>query len=163
MTSLAEITGQVLGQAVNAIAEGGQLYPILCADRPDRRQLIAIGDGNADEALAEGKAWMEQPPVKALRAVLVYDGFVSRTGKPKQDALVATARAYGDRSRTRACVEIALPYRAAEDGFAVGAPHILKMDGVDQKETPAYLEAFWKGVKASQGAQKWADSMKEDL
>jgi hypothetical protein len=163
MTALAELTGQVLGQAVHAIAGGGTLYPILCADRPDRRQNIAIGDGDADEALAEGRAWIEQPPVKALRAVLVYDGYINRSGKKKQDALVATARTYNDRGRTRACVELALPYEPAESGFVVGAPHLLKVEGIDASAQAEFLEAFWKGVKASPGAGDWATSLRDDL
>lgn len=159
MNALADLTGQLLAQAVLAIADGGGLFPLLCADRPAKRQMIPLGGGKIEAALSEGREWLAQPPVPAARAVFVFDGYLNRTNRPKQDALVASGRLYAK----NVWVELALPYRPAGDGFAVGAPHVLRRDGLSDEEHAAFFVSFWQGVKAGPGAPRWAAAINESL
>lgn len=159
MKILADLTGQLLAQAVLAVADGGSLFPLLCADRPGRRQMIPLGGGKIEAALAEGREWLATPPVAAARAVFVFDGYLNRTGKPRQDGLVAAGRHF----ERGIWVEIALPYRVAAEGFAVGAPHILRSDGLEDSEKREFLASFWQGVKAGPGAIRWAQALDETI
>lgn len=149
----AELAGRLLAHAVWCMSEEdeGPFAPTIAHEGPDGRRFLMFDDADYDAAVRNAKAWLEQNPERARRAVLVYDGCGDRKAAP-MDALVADVADYsGGRSFL-----IILPYRpaATADGFAVFGARFALGD-IDFDQAPL-LAAFGRGIGAhDDAAQAW--------
>jgi hypothetical protein len=149
----AELAGRLLAHAVWCMSEEdeGPFAPTIAYEGADGRRFLMFDDEDYDAALRNAKAWLEQNPARAVRAVLVYDGCGDRKAVP-MDALVAEVM---DHAGPRSFL-IILPYRpaATADGFAVFGARFALGD-IDFDQAPL-LAAFGRGIGAhEEAAQAW--------
>lgn len=145
----AELAGRLLTHAVWCMSEEdeGPFTPTIAYEGQDGRHFLMFDDDDYAAAVRNGKAWLEQNPENALRAVLVYDSCSDRKAMP-YDALIAEVVEYG---RQRSFL-IILPYRpaATADGFAVfSARFALGDTNIDQEPL---LAAFGRGIAGHEEA-----------
>jgi hypothetical protein len=143
-----EKTGQLAGffaaHAVWCVKDGEPLAPMLGYETPDgRRHMHRVEGASAEIAVQAGRAWLDRNDAGAVRALVLYDGFLSLpTGRT--DALVIDIRLYSDPPTQ---LVVAVPYRHASsaDGFAVHKPKVLFVQG-PQADLRTFTEAFFSGV-----------------
>ena len=104
------------------------------------------------------KNWLAENHDGAVRAVLIFDGFVVLPSG-KTDALIIEVREY---SPPPMSLSMAVPYRPASDaeGFGVYRPRYLEYSGSQggslNEDYVALNESFWIGVAShDDGAAAW--------
>ena len=161
MKATGELAGFFAAHAVWCIEDGETLVPILAYELSDgSRQMTRIESEQMQDAVHSAKDWLESNPESAIRAVLVYDGFVTLTDG-KTDALIIDAVDYGS---PRAGFTMAVPYRHANDpaGFAVYRPKFLGFEGLEPS-WDMIGEAFFQGVdRHEKGAAVWNASLDQN-
>jgi hypothetical protein len=160
MEQATELAGVFAAHAVWSVSTGETLTTIAAYETADGKRTMKrlVADRN-EESVAHGKHWLANNPDHAARAVLIYDGFLTRPGS-RTDALIVTAR---DFMQGDAEVSIAIPYRSATDakGFAVHRPKFLGFKG-PEPDSQKLAEALWRGIAShSKGAEVWNKHLDE--
>lgn len=154
MDETIEFSGYFAAHAVWSVSDGETLIPLVAFETPDgKRQMKRLVAKRIEDGVAQGKEWMATNPDGAVRAVLIYDAFITLE-RGRTDALVVTARdfAHGNMEMT-----LAVPYRAASDskGFAVHRPKLLDFKGT-APDANRLTQALWRGIaKHEKGAAVW--------
>ncbi len=149
-----ELAGFFAAHAIWCVSDGSTLTPMLAYETSDgSRELHRLVMDRIEDAVVKGREWLETNPAQAVRAVLVYDGFITlQTGKT--DALLVEGRLFQTMPQS---FIMAVPYRHASspNGFAVYRPKFLSFTS----EPPSRTElatAFFRGVeKHEKGAAVW--------
>lgn len=160
MDTAAELAGFFAAHAVWSVSEGETLIPLLAKELDDGQRTMdrLIGE-RIEEGVARGQAWMAANPDRAVRAVLIYDGFITLESK-RMDGLIITIR---DFTQGNAEITMAVPYRpaGAAGGFAVHRPKFLGFEG-PEPDWQKVGEAFWSGIgQHEHGARIWNDHIDE--
>ena len=154
MQATAELAGFFAAHAVWSVSDGETLIPLVGYETADgQRQMTRLAAERLEDGAARGKAWLAKPPVSAVRAVLVYDGYIT-VKTEKMDALLVTMRDY---TRGDAEVTIAVPYRPAKvgKGLAVHRPTFLGFKGAEP-DWESLGSALWAGVaQHEKGSAVW--------
>jgi hypothetical protein len=160
MNLTGELAGFFAAHAVWCVSDAETLVPIIAFETIDgSRQMVRIEAEQLQDAVSDGKQWLADNPASAVRAVFIYDGFVTLPDG-KTDALVVEAIDFGP---PRSGFTMAVPYRHAKSpaGFAVYRPKFLGFEGLG----PAWDvlgDAFFRGVEQhEQGAAVWNTSLDE--
>jgi hypothetical protein len=154
MQLTALLAGFFAAHAVLCVSEGEILIPVIVYEGADgSRQVNCIVNEPYQDAVAQGKTWLANNPESALRAVLVYDGFVTLP-EGKTDALIIEGVEY---SPINAGFTMAVPYRPAgsPERFAIYRPKFLGFEG-DEPSFDLLGEAFFQGVdQHEEGSAVW--------
>ena len=160
MQAAAELAGFFAAHAVWSVSDGETLIPLVAYETADgKRQMNRLAAERLEDGAARGKEWMAKPPERAVRAVLVYDGYIT-VKTDKIDALLVTMRDY---TRGAAEITMAVPYRPASDakGFAVHRPKFLGFKGAEP-DWQAIGTALWAGIaQHEKGAAVWNKHLDE--
>jgi len=154
LTPLAELAGFFAAHAVWCVCEGETLIPLAGYENADGRHVVRFEGERLEAGVESGRRWMMANPKAALRAVLVFDGYVPLPGG-KTDALILEAREYGPSDMR---MTIAVPYRHASSpsGFAVHRPKFLAVSGPGHADDVALGEALLCGAASHEkGAAVW--------
>lgn len=155
-----ELAGFFAAHAVWSVSDGATLIPIFgYEDRSGKRQMVRLASDHLEEAVARGRDRLSRNPDHALRAVLIYDGFITLPSG-KTDALVVAVR---DFTLGSSEVTMAIPYRPGSDakGFAVHRPKFLGYQG-QQPDYQKLGEALWRGIAMHEkGAAAWNQHLDE--
>jgi hypothetical protein len=142
MIETARLAGFFAAHGVWCVSEGETLIPLLGYEHADGEYGMdrlmfddfAEGARAGQDALADGDpSW--------VGAVLVADGYI-HLSQGKTDALIVEAVQYGP---YRQSMQVAVPYRPAEHGFAVHKPKFMNAD-CDDPAFNAMAEAFFVGA-----------------
>lgn len=150
----AELAGFFMAHAIWCVEDGETLIPMLAMDG---NRMIRLDFERLDEAVEQGKSWIAENPDNVERAVLIYDGYVTRDSI-RRDAIVCMAVEYGPPRRS---FQVYQRYRhaEAEGGFAVFRPEFLIASVDDIAPT---VEAFYRGVAAHEkGSAVWSRYLDE--
>jgi hypothetical protein len=154
MQLTAQLAGFSAAHAVWCVSDGETLIPFIAYESDDgSRQIIRIAHELLQEGVAHGKDWLANNPESAMRAVLVYDGFVTLL-EGKTDALIIEGMEF---SPSRAGFTMAVPYRLASspEGFAVHRPKFLGFEG-GEPSFDSLGAAFFQGVdQHEEGSAVW--------
>lgn len=160
MQAAAELAGFFAAHAVWSVSDGETLIPLVGYETADgKRQMHRLVAERVEDGAARGKAWLAKPPEPAVRAVLVYDGYITLK-TDKMDALLVTLRDY---THGEAEITIAVPYRPASHakGFAVHRPKFFGFKGA-APEWQAIGTALWAGIaQHDKGAAVWNKHLDE--
>lgn len=142
MIETARLAGFFAAHGVWCVSEGETLIPLLGYQHTDGEYGMdrlmfddfAEGARRGQDALADGDpSW--------VGAVLVVDGYI-HLEQGKTDALIVEAVHYGPH---RQSMQVAVPYRPADHGFAVHKPKFMDIDCDDPNLAPL-AEAFFVGA-----------------
>jgi hypothetical protein len=158
----AKLAGFFAAHGIWCVSEGEPLIPLVGYELKDgERHMLRFAADALEQAVGQGKAWLDGNPESALRAAFVHDGYVAVESR-QVDALLIDARLFGPAAVS---LFIAVPYRAAEHpgGFAVHRPKFLGFSG-PAEQLQALGAAFFEGVvKHDQGARVWNAHSDESL
>ena len=113
MEAATELAGFFAAHAVWSVSDGEALMPLVAYETADgKRQMYRLVSERFEEGVASGKEWLTKNPDHAVRAVLVFDGFVTLESD-KMDAIIITIRDY---SQGDAEITMAVPYRPCPSG-----------------------------------------------
>jgi hypothetical protein len=162
MESAAQLAGFFAAHAVWSVCDGETLIPLMGFETSDgTRQMHRFMADRIEDGVREGQDRLASNPESAIRAVLIYDGFITLpTGKV--DALLVDIRDYGSPSRS---LVMAVPYRPAgsPQGFAVHRPKFLSFAG-PEPDFQAVASAFFQGVDShDKAAPVWSRHLDESL
>ena len=150
MNSAVKMAGFFAAHAIWSVCEGETLIPLLGMETPDgQRKMLRLANERIEDGVQQGQVWLKENPDRALRAVLVFDGFITlATGKI--DALLVSIRDYSLQPR---CLVMAVPYRSANipGGFAVYRPKFLSFEG-PEPNWQEIADSFFKGVDSHEKA-----------
>ena len=160
METAAELAGFFAAHGVWSVSDGETLVPFVAYETAGgKRQMNRLVSNRVEEGAARGREWLEKNPDHAVRAVHVFDGFITlKSGKT--DALILTVRDY---TNGEAEITIAVPYRSAKDakGFAVHRPKFLGFKGAEP-DWQKVGEALWLGIARHEfGAAVWNKHLDE--
>lgn len=162
MESAAQLAGFFAAHAVWCVSDGATLIPLMGFETADgKRQMQRFMADRIEDGGRDGQQRLADNPDGAIRAVLVYDGFVTLPAG-KVDALVVDIRDYGSPSRS---LLMAVPYRPASNpqGFAVHRPKFMHWTGPGL-DYQAVASAFFQGVHShDKGAGIWSQHLDESL
>jgi len=147
--------GFYMAEAVASIADGERLVPLLGSETAAQRELTRLDGDTPEQAVAKGRESLRANPEAALRAVLIYDVFLS-LGRTRSDALMMEVVDYAVSAKP---MKVAVPYRPASDegGFAVLRPKFMTATELTPAALRSLGDAFFAGVHAhAQGAKIWA-------
>ena len=146
MEALVELSGFAAAHGVQSVGAGGPLTPFVGFERQDgSRELAPMTAERLEDGVRLGQEWLRDNPQSAVRAVLVYDGYVN-LASGQVDALVVQGVEYeGDRPE----LFVAVPYKRddGESGFLVELPEVLHLDQGDEQFE--FTEAFFHGVEGN--------------
>lgn len=162
MESEAKLAGFLAAHAIWSISDGEMLIPMLGFETAEgTRNLHRFVAERVEKGVEEGKERLVRNPDRAVRAALVYDGYITLpTGKV--DALLVDIRGYGNPPRS---LLMAVPYRPANSpqGFAVHRPKFLSFEG-PKPDYAATGSAFFEGVDShDKAAPIWSKHLDESL
>ena len=154
MRLTALLAGFSAAHAVWCVSDGETLVPLIAYESADgSRQMICIAHEQLQGAVAHGKDWLANNPESAIRAVLIYDGFVTLP-EGKTDALIIECMEF---SPSRGGLTMAVPYRPTSSlgGFAVHRPKFLGFEG-SEPSFDSLGESFFQGVdQHEEGSAVW--------
>jgi hypothetical protein len=162
MESAARLAGFFCAHAVWCVSDGETLIPFLGFETSDgKRQIHRFTAARIEQGVLEGQDRLVSNPDKAVRAALVYDGFMTLPTS-KVDALLLDIRDYGLPSRS---LLMAVPYRHAKkpEGFAVHRPKVVSFGGPEpdfQVVGPAFFEGVYSHEK---GRPIWNEHLDESF
>lgn len=169
MEATAEMAGFFAAHAVWCVADGQPLTPLVAYHvEGEKPRLQRFVHETYETAVDEAREFLADNPKQALRAVLIFDGYVALGDEVKTDALLVEAQDYGvpgvDEGHS---FLMAIPYRHAENkrGFAVHRPKFLEYEGPgDDPDFTAAGTAFFVGVdQHEEGGKVWKDSLDESI
>jgi hypothetical protein len=164
MEATVELAGFFAAHAIWNVSKGGLLMPLLAykTSESDKPAMMRFTAEPYQVAVAQGLEFLTKNEQKALRAVLIFNGYVTLPSG-KTDALILEMRKHGPRglmqwrSAPTQPLTMAVPYRDVEKpgGFAVFRPKFLSDDG--GKAAASDLgQAFLRGVdRHKEGAAIW--------
>ncbi len=156
MNDTAKLAGYFAAHAVWSVSDGEMLVPLLAFVKFDGvREMARLEGADIAEAVKAGRSWLENNPDAAQRAVLIYDGYVTRENGEKTDGLIIEAREYGEHPRS---FTMTVPYRNARhaEDFLVYRPAVESLSDADTSVADL-SEAFFRGVNQHrQAAPVWA-------
>ena len=170
MEATVEMAGFFAAHAIWNVSEGGPLVPLLAYKTSESAKpaMMRFVTEPYQAAVASGLESLTKNEPKALRAVLIFNGYVTLPSG-KTDALILEMRKYSPRglmqwrSAPTQSLTMAVPYRDIEKpgGFAVFRPKFLSDDG--GKAAASDLgQAFFRGVdQHKEGAAVWNDHLDE--
>src|SRR5882724_6780767 len=123
----AELGGFFAAHSLWCVSDGETLIPLIGHEgKNGTRNLTRLVTEDLQDGVDQGKAMLEKNDAKALRAVLVFDGFLT-LGDVRKDALFVTFVDYT--APEKVVIEMAVPYRAKADeaGFAVHKPKFIAL------------------------------------
>ncbi|MDT7789912.1 MAG: hypothetical protein QOF58_8331 [Pseudonocardiales bacterium] len=160
MIETARLAGFFAAHGVWCVSEGETLIPLLGYQHADGEYGMdrlmfddfAEGARAGQDALADGDpSW--------VGAVLVADGYI-HLEQGRTDALIIEAVDYGP---YRQSMQVAVPYRPAEHGFAVHKPKFMDIDCDDPNLGPLG-EAFFVGAASHTEANAvWEAHLDESI
>ncbi|MDQ2732541.1 MAG: hypothetical protein M3Y56_12860 [Armatimonadota bacterium] len=158
----AELAGFFAAHAVWCVSDAETLTPLLAFEKRDGSRLMErFASDDMGAAIEQGRKWLTNNPERAVRAVLVSDGYVTlQTGKI--DALIVEAHQFMPEASS---FMMAIPYRRAADprGFAVHRPKFLACEGME----PDFMRigtAFFRGASGhDKGIEVWNTHLDESL
>ncbi len=156
MNDTAMLAGYFAAHAVWSVSEGETMVPLLAFEKfIGMREMTRLENSDAGEAVKAGHEWLQRNPDATLRAVLIFDGYVTRESGERTDALIVEARLYGREPRS---FTMAVPYRNAkhQKGFLVYRPSVEQQSDA-QMSIADLSRAFFRGVNQHrQAAPAWA-------
>lgn len=156
MNDTATLAGYFAAHAVWSVSEGETMIPLLAFEKFNgTREMARLENPDAGEAVKAGHEWLRSNPDAALRAVLIFDGYVTRESGERTDGLIVEARLYGSEPRS---FTMTIPYRNAkhEKGLLVYRPSVEQLSDV-QTSVADLSRAFFRGVNQHrQAAPVWA-------
>lgn len=156
MNDTAMLAGYFAAHAVWSVSGGETMIPLLAFEKfIGMRELTRLENPDAGEAVKAGREWLQSNPDAALRAVLIFDGYVTRESGEKADALIIQARLYG---KEPGSFTMTVPYRNArhEKGFLIFRPSVEQLSDA-QTSIADLSQAFFRGVNQHrQAAPVWA-------
>ncbi|SRR5258705_218838 len=160
MERAVQLAGYFAAHGIWCVAEGETLVPILAFQRGNGAQEFRRIEGHElQEAVAQGKEWLDSNPENVSCAVLVYDAFVPLPSG-KTDCLMLEVRSYTSAPQS---LSIVLPYRKAgkPGGFAVHRPKFVSSQ--EEQGTVSDLgETFFRGVaQHEKGSVVWNGHLDE--
>jgi hypothetical protein len=156
MNDTAKLAGFFAAHAIWSVSDGETLVPLLAFAKFDGvREMARLEGADMAEAIEAGRNWLANNPDAAQRAVLIYDGYVTRESGEKTDGLIIEAREYGEQPRS---FTMTVPYRNAAhaEGFLVYRPAVESLSDADVSIADI-SQAFFRGVNQHrQAAPVWA-------
>ena len=162
MDSALQLAGFFAAHGIWCVSDGGPLIPILGLEKSDgKRTMQRLAAPELERGVEVGRDWLARNPEAAVRAVLVYDGYVTlSTGKI--DALLLDVRVYSSPAHS---LLMAVPYRPATEGrqFSVYRPKFISCD-LSAPDYEALGSAFFRGVDShDKGAAVWNQHLDQSL
>ena len=169
MKKTVELAGFVAADAIWNVSErGGPVFPSIAFERSDsaKPDMMRFMMEPYEAAIASGLESLTENKEKAVRAVLVFNGYVTLPGG-RTDALFLEMKTYGRRGLARwwsaptRSLTMAVPYRDIEKpgGFAVYRTKVLSDEGGKAVASDLF-EAFLRGVdRHREGAKVWNDHL----
>jgi hypothetical protein len=153
MILAAELAGFFAAHAVWSVSDGAALIPMLAYTTGDGKRNMERLVGEMKAMVELGRKKLDDNPMDANDAVLLYDGYLTLDGK-KIDTIFVEARAY---FMPGARMMLGIPYTPPASGkFRVYKPKLLEWQDCDDIDQQAALKVFFDGVDAhEQGAAVW--------
>src|SRR5215470_12367377 len=136
MEATVELAGFFAAHAIWSVSKGGPLVPLLAYTKSKfkgaKQEMVRLAMDPYEAAVAYGRDLLTKNEQKAVRAVFIYDGYMTLPAG-KTDALFLEMREYSPRgllqwrSGPTQSLTMAVPYRSVEKpgGFAVFRPKFL--------------------------------------
>ncbi len=160
MITAAKLAGVFAAHAVWSVSDGEVLIPMLgYIDEEGGRHMERLVIEDLAEAVALGKQKLDDNPMDAHDAVLLYDVRLP-LGNEKVDAILVEVRAY---FAPDARLTLAIPYTPASSGrFRVHNPKFLEWENCEDFAIEEIGEALFEGVaEHEKGAKIWEESLDE--
>jgi hypothetical protein len=151
------LAGYYAAHAIECVAEGSTLVPLVASERGDERTMQRFAEGDLKVAAAQAKLWLQGNPEHADRAVSIVDGYVTLQGE-RVDALIIDAIDFVDGPHQ---LQVILPYRQAAKGFAVHRPKFAVHRGFTG-DVGAFGRAFLAGAAAHETATPIWDAHRDE-
>jgi hypothetical protein len=154
MNESARLAGFFAAHGVWCVSDSGPLIPMLAYEGPDgSRRMVRFAAEALETGVDQGRKWLAENPDGAIRAVLVYDGYVTLPSG-KTDALLIEVRSYQD---PEVSYTMAVPYRNAEhpSGFAVYKPKFVSFNGGEPKYDELAGAFFQRVDQHEKGSAVW--------
>ncbi len=164
MESTAELVGFFAAHGIWCVSEGVTMPPLIAyEDQAGERCVLQLPVENMQSAIRLGRDWIDENPLKAVRALLMFDGRITLPAG-KTDAILIEASLL---LPERESFSMAIPYRHAKDpaGFAVHRPKFIAFDNPDPAAAIAIVgEPFFRGVAHHEhGGRIWDDHLDESV
>jgi hypothetical protein len=148
------MAGFLAAHGILCVSEGGPLIPFVGMEAVDgKRSLERLVTERQEDGVAEGMKQLRKNPWRSVRAILVFDGFVTLE-MGRADALIVQAHIYGVKPDS---LQVVVPYRsvAHEKHFGVYGQRITQREGRTVSED-LLNDAFMQGVRSHmEGAKVW--------
>ncbi len=153
------LAGYYAAQAVELVARGETLVPMVARERGDERALRTFDEGDLKVRAAEAKLALQGNAEHAERAVSIVDGYVTLQGE-RVDALIIDAIDFVGGPLQ---LQVILPYRHAEKpgGFAVHRPKFAVHRGFTG-DVGAFGRAFLAGAAGHETATPIWDAHRDE-
>jgi hypothetical protein len=160
MEQACHLAGFFAAHAIWSVSDGETLIPILATETTGgERSMMRLVDEDLAAAVGAGHERQDANPEGHARSVLLHDAYL-HLDDHKVDAVIAHLTDHD----TGARLVIGIPYRPAEQGFAVHRVKFLEADGVDEATVDQLGQAFFVGVEAhEQGAAVWNEHLDESV
>jgi hypothetical protein len=162
MEAAAQLAGFIAAHGIWCVLDSGPLIPILAFETAEGRRMIQrLAAAELEQGVSIGRNWLEDNRAAAIRAVLVYDGFIT-LASGKIDALLLDIREYCPTPRS---LSMAIPFRPAtsEHCFSVHRPKFLSCN-FSNPDYQALGSAFFRGVDSHEkGAAIWNRHLDQSL
>ncbi len=157
MILASELAGYFAAHAVWSVSDGATLIPMLAYTTGDGERKMERMVGELGAMVELGRKKLEDNPMDANDAVLLYDGYLTLDGH-KTDTIFVEARAY---FMPGAKMTLGIPYTPPASGkFRVHKPKLLEWVDCDDIDQQQALQVFFEGVDAhEQGAAVWTAAL----
>jgi len=133
-----QAAGFMAAHGMYMVEGGSPLQPTMLVPA---NTIVVLADESVEQAIRVGKERMLENPQNAPFLVFVHDAYANLpTGRT--DALMLEVRSYQGEELHG---EIVLPYRNAEQGFAIYSPKLLNCSAAAERQ-PGLFAAFYAGV-----------------
>lgn len=163
MLTASELAGFFAAHAIWCVSDGAILVPMLgYTTENGERRLERFAHERLEDAVAQGKARLNENPMDADDAALLYDGRIT-LGKGKVDAILIEVRAYFSLDSQ---LMLAVPYtpKSGSSSFRVHKPKLLQWEHCEDFDRNQCFVEFFNGVdKHAQGAPVWQKALDESI
>jgi hypothetical protein len=161
MEQACQLAGFFAAHAIWSVSDGEMLIPMLALeDAEGQRSMLRLIDDDTASAVAAGQERQATNPEGHACSALLHDAYLTLgdSEEGKLDAIVIHVVDHDSGAR----LVIGVPYRHADEGFAVHRPKFLEAEGIDEDALEPLGQAFFAGVDAhEQGSAVWNEHLDE--
>lgn len=155
MITAFRLAGHLAAHAVWCVSDGATLIPMLgYTDVNDKRVMERLMGDDLAASVERGRGRLEQNPMDANDAVLIYEAYLRRNDGARVDAILVDVRSY---AFPDARASVAIPFTPFEQGgFKVHRAILAEWTRCEDFEQAVAMDAFFAGVDShEEGSKVW--------